>query len=253
MEILNTGKLKQAEAVKADPKVEALIELQKVAHVGKVAANRFYDAGVKTILELHQYAKANPDKLTDQQTIGLRYHKDISRRIPRTEMRKWEKLIRNVIDKDTEQFKGTEMMVAGSYRRLLKDSGDVDVLLNSQDPSMTLQILVGYLTTAGVIVEILSSGDAQTMVVAKLTRHQTHRRLDIFSYTNDIYPYAVLHSTGSGEHNIIMRNAAIEKGLSLSQYGFKKNDIQFIPKKPIKTEKDIFEYLGVPFKAPENR
>ena len=86
------------------------------------------------------------------------------------------------------------------------------------------------------------------MVVARLPKYRTYRRLDIFSYTNEVFPYALLHSTGSGEHNIEMRNAAIKKGLSLSQYGFKNKIIQ-----EITTERDIFAYLDVPWKEPEDR
>ena len=249
LEILNTGELIQANIAKADPRVEAIDELQKVAYVGKAAANRFYDAGIKSIEELREYEVKNKNLLTEQQSIGLKYHDDIIRRIPRKEMHIWKKLIHAEVCTIAKENKMDIICeIAGSYRRLKKDSGDVDALLNSSNPTLTANKLITRLESNGIIVRILSRGDAQAMVIARLPKYRTYRRLDIFSYTNEVFPYALLHSTGSGEHNIEMRNAAIQKGLSLSQYGFKNKST---PK--IKTERDIFEYLEVPWKEPEDR
>ena len=51
-----------------------------------------------------------------------------------------------------------------------------------------------------------------------------------------------------------MRRIALQKKLSLTEYGFKDKNKKIIDTTAdIKTEKDIFEYLEIPYVLPENR
>ena len=52
-----------------------------------------------------------------------------------------------------------------------------------------------------------------------------------------------------------MRRIALEKNLSLSEYGFKNNNTkEFIDtSEDIKSEEDIFKYLEIPYVLPEKR
>ena len=70
------------------------------------------------------------------------------------------------------------------------------------------------------------------------------------------FPFALAYFTGSKEHNIVMRQRAIQRGLRLNEYGlFKSKEETRDPKLlvPCKTEEEIFEKLDLPFIPPELR
>ena len=68
---------------------------------------------------------------------------------------------------------------------------------------------------------------------------------------HDQYFPALLHFTGSGFFNNQLRSYAIEKGFHLNETALtRKGDSHPLP---IKSEKDIFDYLGVDYLTPEER
>jgi len=70
------------------------------------------------------------------------------------------------------------------------------------------------------------------------------------------FPFALAYFTGSKEHNIVMRQRAIQRGLRLNEYGlFKSKEETRDPELlvPCAREDDIFEELGLVFVPPELR
>jgi DNA polymerase (family 10) len=70
------------------------------------------------------------------------------------------------------------------------------------------------------------------------------------------FPFALAYFTGSKEHNIVMRQRAINRGLRLNEYGlFKSKEETRDPKLlvPCKDEAEIFEELDLPYVEPELR
>ena len=70
------------------------------------------------------------------------------------------------------------------------------------------------------------------------------------------FPFALAYFTGSKEHNIVMRQRAIQRGLRLNEYGlFKSKEETRDPKLlvPCLSEEEIFEKLDLPFIEPELR
>jgi DNA polymerase (family 10) len=61
----------------------------------------------------------------------------------------------------------------------------------------------------------------------------------------------LVHFTGSKEHNVALRGMALERGLSLSEKGFKVVETGEV--QPIATEDEVYERLGLPWIAPELR
>ena len=251
--ILQGGSICQVDQVKKDPMVQAVEELTKIPHIGTVKAKKLYENNIKTVDELRQKVLEDREILTDQQQIGLKYFPDIKERIPRKEMKLWDKMTSRVSKRLSKKFTNLEIQLAGSFRRNKPTSGDVDILITADDHTQFFKEFVAELIKDRIIVDIFSRGDNQIMAVAKLKLKETqiHRHIDIFSYSKDIYPFALLHATGSDEHNKTMRTKAIEMGLSLSQYGLKNNGN--ILDLNIKCEKDIFSYLKMDYVEPENR
>jgi len=67
------------------------------------------------------------------------------------------------------------------------------------------------------------------------------------------FPFALAYFTGSKEHNIVMRQRAIQRGLRLNEYGLFKSDVETRDPKlrvSCNTEDDIFQQLGSPIFRP---
>ena len=74
----------------------------------------------------------------------------------------------------------------------------------------------------------------------------------------DFYAFAILYFTGSDAFNRSMRLFARQKGLSMSDKGFvsiddKDKPIGRFSKVKCHTEEEIFKYLGLDYKSPEER
>jgi DNA polymerase IV len=174
--------------------------------------------------------------LTPSQQVLLRYHNDLSKRIPRAEITNHLEFIKKHVP---------TAMVAGSYRRGLKISSDIDVLVRE-----SLNVVVERLKAMGYIKAVISAGDKRFIGVVKLPTTTTHRHIDIVFTTPRAYPFALLYFTGSKKNNILMRITAKRKGLKLNQYGLWKG-LDLVP--GIKTERDIFKVLGKAYLPPEDR
>ena len=66
---------------------------------------------------------------------------------------------------------------------------------------------------------------------------------------------ATLYFTGSDELNKLMRNAAIERGYKLSEYALVRMEggKEAGPPETITCERDVFERLGMEYRAPTER
>ena len=253
-EIQTYGRLS---AIQSDPKVEAIQNLTTISGIGEAKALSLFTAsGIKTVEALKTEVAKTPSLLTGAQKIGLKHHADLLLRIPRKEMELWNKLLTGASKEIARTIQAPKhlAMLTGSYRRNAKDSGDIDILLSHDTKHAELRKeMVKHLKEKKIITDIISSGKSQTFAVAVLPGTSTHRRIDLFDYSPDVYPFALLHSTGSGNHNQKMRAKAKDMGLSLSQYGFKKNSKSYKTKKPITSEKDIYEFLNMDYVEPPNR
>ena len=87
-----------------------------------------------------------------------------------------------------------------------------------------------------------------------------HRRIDIKIYSRRQWPFALLYFTGSDYFNRSMRLYCQKRGYSLSDKGIqpvvrvakeKVHEGAYVP--GCKTEKDIFDLLGLQYKTPEER
>ena len=82
-----------------------------------------------------------------------------------------------------------------------------------------------------------------------------YRRLDLKLVPYESYSASTLYFTGSDEHNKLMRNEAIAKGMRLSEYGLFKLEGGKQADRPLRasTEADLFELLGMAYKEPHER
>ena len=130
--------------------------------------------------------------------------------------------------------------VAGSYRRKNATIGDLDVPVSTKNPAKVIEHFLKFPEIA----EILVSGDKKASVVLK-----NEVQVDIRVSTPQAYGSMLQYFTGSKQHNILLRNYALSKGMSLSEYGIKKGD----KLEEFSDEESFYNKLGLPYIEPELR
>ena len=136
---------------------------------------------------------------------------------------------------------------AGSLRRWKEIIGDIDFLVSSKTPATIIDDFTGQ---PGIL-SVMAKGDTKASVVLA-----GGIQADLRVVSDTEFPYALAYFTGSKEHNIVMRQRAISRGLRLNEYGlFKSNEETRDPKLLVRcqTEEQIFEALELPYIAPELR
>lgn len=218
--------------------------------------SNLYGVGPVKIIELmkkvesFEELKTKPELLNDKQKIGLKYYDDMLQRIPMSEGKKHYSIINKIFNKT---YSNIEFELVGSYRRKNIDMGDIDILIKNR-PDLELKNLINELKSSNYIIETLANGKNKFMGLCKIAPELPARRIDILIADPSYYYFALLYFTGSYQFNIYMRRVALQKKLSLTEYGFKDKNKKIIDTTAdIKSEKDIFEYLEIPYVLPENR
>ena len=256
-EYVTTGKLRLLEREKENP----INLLAEVYGIGAVKAKELVDKG---ITNLDQLRERQDELLNDIQKVGLKYHDDIMRRIPREEIAKYDSLFSVDFNKIVGSFPNahdSRFEIVGSYRRGAENSGDIDMIITSTDKNV-FKAFIDMLIQQHIIIEVLARGPTKCLVIAKLHDEQYSRRIDFLYATPHEYPFAVLYFTGSKHFNTSMRKRAQDLGYSLNEHEMSKmeNKIKGIKHKKgekishiFKNEKDIFDFLGMEYKTPVER
>ena len=255
-EILATGSLASAERVKAEYSIDAVDELLTVHGIGPVKARELVAAGIKSVAALSAAVKAEPSLLNATQKMGLKYNATATLRIPREEMTVHEDVLQAFMPK------GLKGVVVGSYRRGAADSGDVDMLLTPKSSSVDAahDHFVSFITglkESEYIIDELVSGDKKWMGyvrVGSASAPGKARRLDLLLTAPAEYAYALLYFTGSDKFNVAFRKYAGDKGYTLNEHTMVplKGSSAVVPP-GMKSEKDIFAFLGLRYVPPEER
>ena len=142
---------------------------------------------------------------------------------------------------------------AGSFRRRKEIVRDLDFVASTRDPAAVAEFFV----TRPEVAEVIARGPTKVSV-----RLQSGVQCDLRLVTDTEYPYALHHFTGSKEHNISLRQRALERGWSINEYRFSA-----VPEDPnapsapgtreplpvIRDEPEFYRALGLDFIPPELR
>lgn len=252
--IENNKDLPEVEEYMNDGSHAIIEQLQTVYGIGPAKATKLYNQhNVRSLEDL----KTKTDLLDDKQMLGLQYYDDILARIPYKEMEKHDDFVQSEVAKMMHNKNITDenlkYAIVGSYRRKLKDSGDIDILLTGEQNY--LGILITTLIEKGYIVgtAVLARGDVKFMGLCKLPRHKRYRRIDILYTPSHEYPFAELYFTGSNQFNIRMRAHAAKLGYTLNEQGLLNTNTKDAVSEEFVSEKDIFDFLKFEYLEPEYR
>jgi DNA polymerase/3'-5' exonuclease PolX len=247
IEFLNTGNIVEVDNVINDSKYILGNKLKGIYGVGPAKITELMNK-----IENLEDLKEHQELLNEKQKIGLKYYDDLSLRIPIAEGHNHFKIVNKILN---NLYKDIEFEFVGSYRRNNKDMGDIDILIKNR-PGLVLKDIIKQLEDTSYIIEKLALGKNKFMGICKLSPELPARRIDILIADPSYYYFALLYFTGSYTFNIYMRKIALQKGLSLSEYGFKdikdtKNIIN--TSDIINSEEDIFKYLDMTYVEPHKR
>ncbi len=130
----------------------------------------------------------------------------------------------------------------GSLRRMLAMVGDIDLAVVSEKPKEVIQHFINYPS----VKKIIEKGEVTSSIVLK-----NGVQIDLRVQSAKDFGALLQHFTGSKQHNIHLREYALKKGFSLSEYGIKKIKDQTL--KRFAKEEDFYRYLGLSWIPPELR
>ena len=136
---------------------------------------------------------------------------------------------------------------AGSLRRHREIIGDVDLLASSKKPAAVLD----FFSRLPGVLNMIAKGETKASVLL-----EGGIQSDLRVVSDAEFPFALMYFTGSKEHNIVMRQRAIDRGLRLNEYGLFRSHVETRDPKLLvrcKTEEDIFQELGLHPIPPEMR
>jgi DNA polymerase (family X) len=131
---------------------------------------------------------------------------------------------------------------AGSVRRRKETFRDLDVIASATEPAE----LTGHFTQLSWIVDVAAHGDTKATVVSR-----DGLRFDLRVVPPESFGNLLQHFTGSKEHNVAMREDAVRRGLSISEYGVTTVETGEVFRSA--DEDAVYEFLGYQPIPPELR
>jgi DNA polymerase (family 10) len=150
--------------------------------------------------------------------------------------------LRAVVDELRDHPASVEVSLAGSARRMRETVRDLDIIATATDP----QALVDHFCTLPFVVDVAAKGSTKATVVS----HEGYR-FDLRVVPPESYGNLLQHFTGSKNHNVALREDAVRRGLSVSEYSV--TDVESGEEHRFAREEDVYRFLGYDWIPPELR
>lgn len=258
-EILISGTLQELSR-SASPRANAIKSLSTIHGIGPVKALQFLEKyEVNSAEELIARYKSGELKietngLTQAMCRYMDHYDDLQKRIPYQEIREINHIMKHLLFAIDPKIKG---IICGSHRRLLKTSGDIDLLLVHPDLEDDAQIarsnlfpkIINTLKSMGLLIADLNDSLIDKYFgILKLSPTHLARRIDILFIGRKSFPTALAYFTGSGTFNQMVRQRALELNYTLSEHSLSRyNHATHSKGEAIKihSERDIFRVLRI--------
>lgn len=246
-ELLRTGQLEFLENLKKEVPA-GLAEWLQIPGLGpKKAALIWKELGIASMPEL--VAAAKEGKLRGLPGMGEKSEAQIiagieslSRRSGRIPLGRAWPLAQEIIA-ELKKVKGVVTAEpAGSLRRMRSTVGDLDILVAAKDAGPVME---AFVSLPGVL-RVLGKGGTKASV-----EFGDGVRAQVWVHAPEKFGTALVYATGSKEHNVRLRELALDKGLSLSEHAFLKVDGS--GEILCATEEEVYKTLGLPWIPPELR
>jgi DNA polymerase (family 10) len=251
-ELVSTGKMSYYDELKAitPPGLLAMLEIPGVGPK-KIKALR-EELGIESIEQLEQACKEG--KVAKLKGFGDKTQTNIMEGITRRQAYASRHLLADALPLASTLLEALRSHpdvircgMAGSLRRHRETLGDIDLLASSKNPAAVLDDFAAQPE----VVKVIAKGDTKTSVLL-----EDGIQADLRVVSDAEYPFALMYFTGNKQHNIVMRQRAIDRGLRLNEYGLFRSHAETRDPSllvPCQTEEEIFQKLGLHYIPPEMR
>jgi DNA polymerase (family X) len=219
----------------------------RVPALGPKTARRIWqELGITSMEELRKAAEAQ--RLRSLPGVGAKTEERILKAFDeepqeqRTLLAAALPAVRAVVEALREHPASDEVSEAGSVRRRTETVRDLDIIATARDPAA----LTDYLAGLDWVAEVEAKGKTKATVVS-----HDGLRFDLRVVPPDAYGNLLQHFTGSKAHNVALREDAVRRGLSVSEYGVKHVESGGVF--TTRSEEELYEHLGYRWIPPELR
>jgi DNA polymerase (family 10) len=150
--------------------------------------------------------------------------------------------LRAVVDELREHPASVEVSASGSARRMRETVRDLDIIATATDP----HALVEHFCSLPWVVDVAAKGPTKATVVS-----HDGLRFDLRVVPPESYGNLLQHFTGSKHHNVALREDAVRRGLSISEYSV--TDTESGDEHRFGSEEEVYSFLGYEWIPPELR
>ena len=250
VQLIETGDIEALAKRRAGVPPEVVLFMRLPGLGPKTAAKIWRDLGIETLEELETAAKAG--QLRTLPGLGPRTEERIVAALAeaaaavdeptRTLLGRALPAVEAVVSTLLEHAAADRVSAAGSIRRRRETVRDLDLIATSPAPAE----LTGYFTKLAWVVAVEAHGDSKAVVVSN-----DGLRFDLRVVPPESYGNLLQHFTGSARHNVALREAAVRRGLSVSEYGVEHVESGEVFRTT--SEEELYEHLGYAWIPPELR
>lgn len=249
VEVVETGTMQALEKRLALVPVE-VVQFMRLPGLGPKTARRIWqELGVKTVAELK--AAAEGERLRTLAGLGAKSEEKILKALAaaptggsdgRRLLGDGLPAVLAVVEALRAHPAAVKVSEAGSARRRRETFRDLDVIATSADAPA----LIDFFTKLDWVADTVAKGDTKATVISN-----AGLRFDLRVVPPESYGNLLQHFTGSKEHNVAMREEAVRRGFSISEYGVETTETGEVAHH--ETEEELYAYLGYAWIPPELR
>jgi len=227
-----------------------VVDFLQIPGLGPKTVRKIWqELGVTTLADLKAAARAQ--RLRTLPGLGARLEENVLKALgrkkkatgpQRTLLGRALPALLAVVDVLREHPAADRVSEAGSARRRKETVRDLDIIATANDPAA----LIDYFTKLTWVSEIAAKGPTKATVVS----HEGFR-FDLRVVPPECYGNLLQHFTGSKDHNIALREDAVRRGLSISEYGV--TEVENGDVFTAQSEEELYERLGYEYIPPELR
>jgi len=255
-ELVATGRLGFLERLHGEVPA-TLVELLEIPGVGPKTVRLLWERlGIETLEDLRTALRAGTLRgapgLSEKGIAGLRSGVEmLDRRSSRMTLGTAERLVTGVAALLADVPGVRTIVPAGSFRRRRETIGDLDLLVETDDPAAVIDRFI----TLPLVDVVLNAGSHKAAV-----RLAGGPQVDLMVMPPGASGTYLVHFTGSKEHNVRLRAIARDRGWSLSEKGFLRLADDGEPLtgpaaelRTLATEAEVYAFLGLASIPPELR
>lgn len=249
VQIVSTGRI-EALAKKEKGVPKDVLAFMKLPGLGPKTASKIWrELDVTTLAQLRKAAESG--RLRTLAGLGPKTEDNVLRALAVREEAPPERrsllgtglpVVRDVVAFLREHPAADLVSEAGSVRRRRETFRDLDFIATSADA----RALIDAFTGLDLVSEVAAKGGTKATVVS-----HDGLRLDLRVVPPESYGNLLQHFTGSKDHNVAMREEAVRRGLSISEYGVTTVETGKVFQ--TRDEAELYEFLGYAFIPPELR